>query len=194
MRIRWLTLLGLLPALLGHADTRTDVTLCDSNETVLFSCATSRTGTDPEHPRVIARKIISLCATPGPTPLPARLTYLFGVDRHHIELAYPADGRPPREAFTSEFNSWAKGSTWSVTFKKGEYSYTIYNSVAAYEATARSNGGGVRVTRAGDLLSDLWCDGKELSPAIQDHMWNVVHYLPESAPGPNAPKQSLEGP
>jgi hypothetical protein len=174
--------LGLFPALLGQAGTDSHDTLCDSHEAVLFSCATSRNGTDPEHPVAIRRKIISLCATPGPTELPDRLTYRFGPDRQHIELEYPTDSRPPREAFTSDFDAWAKGSKWSVTFKKGEYWYSVYNSRAVYEATARSNGGGVRVTRGSYLMSDLWCDGKELSPAIQDHMWRVVQYLPENAP------------
>jgi len=182
MQMRWVTLLSFFPALCGYADTHSELALCDPHETVLFSCATNRAGTDPQHPRSTPRRIVSFCATPMTTAVSGRLTYRFGADKRHVELTYPTDGRPPGKAFTSESHSWAKGSGWSVTFTEGEYLYTVYNRRAVYEEESRSNGGGVRVTHRGKLVTDLWCDGKELSPAIEDNMWRIVQDLPEATP------------
>ena len=89
MQLRWVTLLSFFPALCGYADTYSEMALCDPHETVLFSCATSRAGTDPQHPRSTPRRIVSFCATPMTTAVSGRLTYRFGADKQHVELRTP---------------------------------------------------------------------------------------------------------
>jgi hypothetical protein len=177
MRTLWLLLLGLIPVVSGHADSHPVMTLCEPTETVVFSCASSRIGTDPDHSHAAPRKVISLCATPGVTEKSSALVYRFGVDKQHVELTFPSETLPPAKTFTAEWESWAKGSGSRLTFRVGEYSYTLYNRMAVYEETARSNGGGVLVTHRGKLIADHWCDGKELSPAIEDHIWRIVQPL-----------------
>jgi len=191
MSARWLLFCAFVPAGSGYADIHRESTLCDANETVIFSCASSRAGTAPDHPHSVPRKIISLCATPGVTATSGRLLYRFGADKEHIEISYPEEDRRPDDAFTSDFNSWAKGSSASVTFNRGGYSYTIYNRIAAYSEAERSNGGGVQVRRGDTLASDLWCDGEEHSPAIEDHLWSIVQVLPKT---PHAPGQTPRHP
>jgi hypothetical protein len=179
MHRRCVMLLGFFPALSGVADVPSNTTLCEANETAVFSCASSRAATDPEHFHTVPRRIISLCATAGITATSLRLIYRFGADKQHVELAYPTDGRVAREAFTSEFDASAKSSRWSVTFTRGQYSYTIYNRHAAYEENSRSNGGGVLISRRAERVADDWCDRDERNPDIRDDMWGIVHSLPE---------------
>ena len=80
------------------------ITLCDDDETVVFSCVTTRsTAIATDRPRTTSRRIISLCGTPGLSAAAGRLTYRFGSGRQHVELEYPTDERVPGEAFTSYF-------------------------------------------------------------------------------------------
>lgn len=171
--------------------TANELTLCDEHETTVFSCGVSRAATDSEHSRIMPRRVISLCASPDFTAASGRLTYRFGADKQHIQLTYPEDGRLASRAFTSEFDSAAKGSWWEVTFTRGLYSYTVYNRLASYEENSRSNGGGVRVSRRGKLVSDLWCDGDEHSPAIEDQMGGIVQNLPEDVPAEAKPTSTV---
>jgi hypothetical protein len=144
--------------------------LCQEGEVVVFSCATTRSaGADADHPRSIARKIISVCAAPQLSIFVGPLTYRFGAGRQHLELEYPTPERAPGEVFTSRFSS----SRSELSFKKGAFSYTVYHDIGA----ARGSGAGVRVSRDGRVLTDLWCDGKERSLDIQDNMRAVIEPL-----------------
>jgi hypothetical protein len=177
LQFRWVFLTGLMVADPGYSDSHDEMTLCEPTETVVFSCVSSREGTDPFHSTAISRKVISLCATPGVSANSGALIYRLGADKGHIELTYPKQPLAPAGAFTVAFQSWAKGSESRVSFIVGQYSYTLYNRVAVYDEHPRSNGGGVQVTRQGKLVSDRWCDGEERSSDIEDHIWEMVSPL-----------------
>src|ERR1700686_38545 len=128
MRLPWIFLTGLVAATPpGYSDYKGEITICEPIETVVFSCATSREGTDPFHSKTTSRKLISFCATPGITANSGSLVYRFGVDKQHIEMTYPRQPLAPAKAFTAAFESWAKGSGSRLSFIVGEYSYMLYN-------------------------------------------------------------------
>lgn len=174
MRLGWILLTSFMMTAPGYSGSRDELTLCEPSETVVFSCVSSRQGTDPFHSTLVTRKVISLCATPVLQADFGALIYRFGADKRHVELTYPAPAIAPDKSFTAVFESFAKASHSRLAFNVGDYSYTLYNQVAVYEEHPRSNGGGVLVTREGKLVSDRWCDGKEHSADIQDRIWEIV--------------------
>lgn len=134
--------------------------LCKSSEKIIFSCS-------------IAKKIISLCSTPALTAKSGQLTYRFGMPGNVPDLEFSNNDSAPALSFNAYFESWAKGSFSSISFKRGEYSYTIYNRMAAFEEDDRSNGGGVKVFRKGKQAADLWCKDE----TINDKIWENLHDL-----------------
>ena len=140
-------------------------TLCRKHERVVFSCW-------------LAPKTVSLCATPTLNATSGRLTYRFGLPGHKPDLIYPAQDKSPASAFTTYFQQWNKGRDREVTFKLREHTYTVYNRSAAFELDERSNGGGVRVSREGKIVTDTWC----VDATIEDNIWDLLHEigLPET--------------
>lgn len=136
------------------------INLCNASEKIIFSCA-------------IAKKIVSLCSTPTLTAKSGQLTYRFGIPGNVPDLEFSNNDSGPALSFTSYFESWAKGSFSSISFKRGEYSYTLYNRMAAFESDDRSNGGGVQVFRKGNQAADLWCKDE----TINDKIWENLHDL-----------------
>jgi hypothetical protein len=177
MHLRWLLVLGAFVCCCGYAGAPEAPTLCDANEVVVFNCSTSRAATQTGDPHRTARKTISLCATPKVSASAGQIIYRFGANKQHVELLYPTDNRSPADAFSATINTWAKGTSSEISFRLGDFSYSVYNRVAVFEENSRSNGGGVRVSRHGKLVSDFWCDGRELTPAIQDRIWEIVRPL-----------------
>ena len=134
--------------------------LCKSSEKIIFSC-------------VIKNKIVSLCSTPELTAKSGQLTYRFGKLGNVPDLEFSNNAPGPSLTFTSYFESWAKGSFSSISFNRGEYSYTLYNRMAVFEEDDRSNGGGVKVFRKGKQTADLWCKDE----TINDKIWENLHDL-----------------
>lgn len=142
--------------------------LCSSSEKIVFSCS-------------IKKKIVSLCATPDITAKTGRLTYRFGTSNSASELEFSSDELGPASSFTSYFENWAKGSYSAISFKRGEYSYTVYNRMAAFEENDRSNGGGVQIYQNHKQIADLWC----IDASIRDNIWKTLHSLElPSTPAP----------
>lgn len=174
VRLGWILLTLFMMTAPGYSGSRDELTLCVASETVVFSCVSSRQGTDPFHSAAVPRKVISVCATPVLQADFGALIYRFGADKRHVELTYPAPAIAPMRSYTVAFKSWAKGGRSELNFTVGDFSYSLYNQTAVYEEHPRSNGGGVLVTREGKLVSDRWCDGKEHSADIQDRIWEIV--------------------
>jgi hypothetical protein len=148
VRLRWAFLAGFMVVTPGYSDSQ-EMTLCEPNETVVFSCISSREGTDPIHSTAASRTMISLCATPGLTADIGSLIYRLGADMGHTELKYPKQPLAPAKAYSAAFTSAAKGERSELYFTIGEFSYTLYNEAEVYEQNPRSNGGGVQVARWG---------------------------------------------
>jgi hypothetical protein len=136
-------------------------TLCRSSEKIIFSCA-------------VPKKIVSLCATPDITAKTGHLTYRFGVSGGATELEFSNGELGPASSYTVLFESWANGTYGSISFKRGEYSYTVYTRMAAQEeGDPRSNGAGVQVHRNRKQVADLWCE----DASIKNNIWEALHDL-----------------
>jgi hypothetical protein len=162
--IFFLTFLASTSALAAEAKSN----LCSSEETVVFSCS-------------VSKKLVSLCATPGIAAKTGRLTYRFGVVGSIPELEFSNNEQGPASAFTAYFYDWAKGSYSSISFKRGEYTYTVYNRTAAFEENDQSNGGGIQIFGAHKQVADLWCE----NDSIHDQIWEILKKL--SLPNTPAP-------
>lgn len=160
MRNAFIPLVLFLVPLVSQAAETVKPSLCEPGEKVVFSCS-------------VSKKTVSLCSTPELSATSGRITYRFGVPGQEPELTYPSEQLAPSAAFSTGFQSWAKGSYSAVQFKRGEYVYTVYNRRAAFEEHARSNGGGVLVKHQGKQITDLWCENN----TIQDKIWETLKKL-----------------
>jgi len=136
--------------------------LCSPDEVIVFSC-------------VCSNKVLSLCATNNITANTGRLTYRYGIPVKTLELVYPAKPLEPAKAFYAYFDSWAKGSVSEISFKRGQYTYTVYSRTAAFEigTAKRENGAGVEIHRKEALVQDIWCKDS----TIQDNIWRVLRNI-----------------
>lgn len=165
--------------------------LCRSEEITAFTCASSRAG-DSAHSEAVSKKIISLCLTPRSPVDSGHLIYRFGADRKHIELEYPKHGQPAEQPFTADWDSWNTGEGSRVSFKIGDYLYTVYNSTTAIEDDPADNDGGIEIHKQGKLVSDRWCDGDEGTNDIRDHLWEFVEPLDLKKTTPETPPSNGE--
>lgn len=169
--------------------------LCRGEEITVFTCASSRAG-DSAHSEAVSKKIISLCLTPRSRVHPTHLIYRFGTDRKHVELEYPRPGQAAEQPFTADWGQWSHGEDGRVSFKLGDYLYTVYNSTAdaAFENDPRDNGGGVEIHKKGKLVSDRWCDGDEGTNDIRDRLWDFVEPMELKRTTPETPPSEVQIP
>jgi hypothetical protein len=119
------------------------VTLCSADETVAFSCALS------------AKKLVSLCASPGISRTSGYLQYRFG-RRSRIELEYPDKTVRPEAAFSYTQFNFAKGGTSAIAFTVGAFRYSLFRTTSAFGY----NGTGVIVDENGRRKAYLACDDR----------------------------------
>jgi hypothetical protein len=123
--------------------------LCNSDETVVFSCSVS------------GGKVVSLCASPGLTKVTGYLQYRFG-NGASIELEYPQRQMSPASAFKYFQGYGAKGGTTAVSFTVNAYRYSVFRTTSAFGY----NGAGVIIAKAEKRVALLKCDAKTvITPA-----------------------------
>ncbi|MDO8729330.1 MAG: hypothetical protein Q7K26_05635 [bacterium] len=166
MNIRLLIVSIILLPITVQAEKLQNSSLCGAEENVVFSCSAKH-------------KIVSLCATKELTAKYGQLIYRYGQYNQTPELTYANELNLPGKVFSTYFENWSKGGYAAVTFSRGEFAYTIYNRRAVYEIDNRSNGGGIKIYRKEELISDLWCEGA----SIEDNIWRNLRdkEFPETA-------------
>lgn len=118
-------------------------TLCEPKEVIVFSCSLPK------------KKIVSLCASKDASSTAGYMQYRFGRDASSIELEYPQKKAPPKKFFKYYSSSFPKGGTFGISFRIGEYRYSLYSTRSAFGY----NGSGVILNRGSDnrRVSFLGC-------------------------------------
>jgi hypothetical protein len=93
-------------------------TLCHTNETVVFSCAT---GTH----------FLSICASPNLSKEAGYLQYRYG-SKDKLELVYPTTPQPPTGLFVPFEQMYSGGFGSFVQFKNNNYTYTVFDAVGRW--------------------------------------------------------------
>jgi hypothetical protein len=119
-------------ALCSPLPARAAPTLCQAGETPVFACP-------------IGHKRLSVCASKTPAHGQQYLIYRFGKPGR-VELEYPADHRPPRDAFTFDYSisdeHIREASSLTLSFLWGGARYTVFREI--FDATVEKEG--VRVS------------------------------------------------
>ncbi|TFW34007.1 hypothetical protein [Massilia horti] len=139
-RQQWVRSLALAACLLG-AQAQAGESLCQAGEPIVFSCH-------------IGNKTVSLCR---PSSAQHELLYRFGTPKK-IELAHPGPGArtasPPFETATTPL---VGGGVTTVTFRRGQYQYSVYSKTSSNNGTPEFEDG-VIVSRNGAPLKTMVCD------------------------------------
>jgi hypothetical protein len=93
-------------------------TLCHTNETVVFSCAT---GTH----------FLSICGSPNLSKEAGYLQYRYG-SKDKLELVYPTTPQPPTGLFVPFEQLYSGGFGSFVQFKNNNYTYTVFDAVGKW--------------------------------------------------------------
>lgn len=98
----------------GHIDAlERSTTLCEPKEVIVFSCTLAK------------KKIVSLCASKDAGNNTGYMQYRFGRDASSIELEYPQRKAPAKEFFKYDNSDLG---TAAISFRIGEYRYSLYNT------------------------------------------------------------------
>jgi len=124
-----------LPAVVEATETfEQSMSLCDPSEIIVFSCALPK------------KKIVSLCASKDASNNTGYMQYRFGRDTSSIELEYPQRKAHAKEFFKYYSSSFSKGGTFGISFRIGEYRYSLFSTRSAFGY----NGSGVILNRGSD--------------------------------------------
>lgn len=118
------------------------VTLCTPEESVVFSCGTSKD------------KAVSICSSPELTADAGYVQYRFGRVGETPELTYPPTRTHPRGRFLGGTMIYSGGGGAYLKFKIGEYTYAIFTAIGkGWESE------GVLVSRSGEQIAHFPCHG-----------------------------------
>ena len=132
-----------------------DALLCTSQEKVIFACGFKN------------NKIVSLCGSPDAAE--DYIEYRFG-NKLHVELAYKASQANADRIFHRAEIIYASNAEYTIWFKNGQYTYSIFLPVRGAP--------GLEVSRDGGVAARLECKGgwggvkghpKLKSKFIRDH-------------------------
>lgn len=152
----------MLISAVAHAD---EPTLCRDSEKTYFSCSSDI-------------KVISVCLSERFDPDSGKLTYRFGrPDR--IELEYSSSYNELNSKFNFGFFSYAKGSTSELSFKIGEYTYTVHRDSHVF----RPNTAGVVVERDNKVAAYKKCDNPSFKNEYDLSDLNDIGFIVGSSRG-----------
>jgi len=150
----------------SHAGDQQGSSLCNAEETVLFSCRLQS-----------KHKPVSLCASKDLSSSTGYLQYRFGTPGS-VELEFPATRDGSQDQFFYSRYTRHQVSKISVSFRNGGYAYTIFDvyegesggaererGVLINRAEGKKKGvklvcGGVAISHLGKLEAILSCDEK----------------------------------
>ncbi|WIV97975.1 hypothetical protein [Kinneretia aquatilis] len=134
--------------------------LCQPTERVAFAC-------------VAGKKQVSLCATGDLEAAAGRLMYRFGQDASHVELEFGGHANPKTVGFTFDYETWAKGASRTVGFKKGQFVYLVNHAAGAFGVDGGDNEASVRVLRGEKEVANIACH----EPSAIDHLYEELSRL-----------------
>jgi hypothetical protein len=139
-------------------------TLCQGQESVVFSCTTT------------GGKIASLCASPNLSHDAGYLQYRYGRAPDSIELQFPRTTEHQGGVFKYLQQYFAKGGTTALSFWVGRYRYSIFRTTSAFGF----NGAGVIVSHAEHRVAYMRCEDKTIV-TDDDRLANLPNLgLPEA--------------
>jgi hypothetical protein len=120
-----------------------EASLCAPGENIVFSCH-------------VGPKTVSLCRPAG---TPQALVYRFGAPGR-LELVFPEGGRAGSAGFARADALRYGGGSTAVSFRRGEYQYSLYSQLGRSEGPDRTPEfeDGLLVSRNGKLLKRFVCD------------------------------------
>lgn len=151
----------LVSAEMGNTDTlELSATLCEPEEVVVFSCSLPK------------KKTVSLCASKDAGNNTGYMQYRFGHNASSIELEYPSKKAPAKKFFKYYASAFPKGGTAAISFRVGEYRYSLYSTSSAFGY----NGAGVIVNRGKDAIrvSFLKCGS---TPIVLNEMQSPIPFF-----------------
>lgn len=134
--------------------------LCNPPERVVFACSAGK-------------KQVSLCASGDLQAAAGRLIYRFGQDASHVELEFGGHANPKTVGFTFDYQTWAKGASQTVGFKKGQFVYLVNHAAGVYGVDGGDNEASVRVLRGESEVANMACH----EPSAVDHLYEELHRL-----------------
>jgi hypothetical protein len=126
------------PAFASSASTQ-----CKAGETIVFSCSTGS-------------RILSVCASPDVSAKAGYMQYRYGV-KGKPELIYPETLAPPVHLFTPGQLSFSGGGGAYLQFKKGAFTYTVFDAIGNWGESGKGTAQGVAVSSAGKEVANLPC-------------------------------------
>jgi hypothetical protein len=129
-------------------------TLCETGETVVFSCATGA-------------RVASVCASNYISKTSGYLQYRFG-QKDKVEMSYPLATAKPAELFESGTLIYSGGGGAWLRFSNGPFRYSIFSAIGKWGPKGQpAEAAGVFVEKDGRNVANLPCHGAaagELGP------------------------------
>lgn len=132
------------------------VTLCTSQEQIIFSCISER------------HKIISICASSDLTGDKGYLQYRFGLAGQKPELTYPAIRSHPIKHFQYGTVTYSGGGGAYIMFDIGKYTYSVFTGIGkGWEKS------GVNIAKYKKHIGHQFCETaviSEIGPELFDKL------------------------
>ena len=147
-------------------------TLCHTNETVVFSCAT---GT----------RFLSICSSPDLSKDAGYLQYRYG-SKEKFELSYPAALQPPNGLFVPFQQMYSGGGGTFLQFTNHDYTYTIFSAIGKWGRTCFTPNEqpqtclkeieGIAIRNNGNEVADIPChkDTNFVSGELGPNFWDKI--------------------
>lgn len=143
--------------------------------TLLFTTLSAQALADNSHcskeektvfPCTVGKKIVSICASQNLSPTAGYMQYRFG-RKGMPELSIPRPDQHPLKHVEVDAYQAGSGQTGSITFKNGQYSYTVNwsdyrsDSAAPNGASIWVREAGLTMARNGKAIAERQCSPSE---------------------------------
>jgi hypothetical protein len=134
----------------GNAKAATIATsLCNANETVVFSCSTGV-------------KMVSVCASPDLAPKKGTVSYRFGAPGAAPEMNITETPGPSSRTLYGQNEAFAGGGGTWLRFTRDAHEYVVYSGIGKWgKGGATAEKAGVSVSKDGKRITVVRCRGKD---------------------------------
>ena len=98
------------------------------------------------------------------------LIYRFGQSMEAVELEYSNAPYRIREKFSLHVDTWAKGTSITLSFNRQNLEYSVYHAHGVYGVDGGPNRAGVAVSQGSKEVSNIICDEE----SAVDNMYEVL--------------------
>ena len=139
---------GALPVVDAKTATKA-ATLCNVNETIVFSCSTGA-------------KMVSVCASPDLAPKKGTVSYRFGVPGAAPEMNIAETPGPSSRTLYGQNEAFAGGGGTWLRFTRDAHDYVVYSGIGKWgKGGATAEKAGVSVSKDGKRIAVVRCKGKD---------------------------------